>query len=169
MLSATAVTILTPEGPEVHSGADEEIELQRNRCEAAQALTVATELADHGDYAAAGGAILRCMARIEASNCARHELSRHLIGTLADAEGGLRDKTSYVQYGKQAATSYSLAHLQQRSNCSPCPRYVSNPSTHALAAALGPVSAPVAADEYNPYRKGMKKRMVKKFKDKGPK
>lgn len=188
LLSATAVITLTPEGPEVHGDVDKEIELQRNRCEAAQALTLATELADQGNYEAARSAIRRCRARIQASTCATDDLSTHLVETLTDAEGGLRDKTSYVEYGKQAATSYTLSHLQQRSNCF-TPRHVSAPlATPALLevggasrtvtprvvpelaapfVAAGPSRAvSVTADEYNPYRKGAKKRMLKKFKEK---
>lgn len=170
LLTATAVTTLTPEGPEVHGGADEEIELQRNRCEAAQVLVVATEMADQGDYTGASRAVRRCVTKIQASHTAAHELSRHLVETLEDAEGGLRDKTSYVQYGKHAATSYSEAHWQQRSNCSP--QYASKLSAPACSSRASSASALVAAatapaefGEINPYRKGAKARMVQKFKN----
>ena len=168
-ITAAASVTLTPEGPEVCGGVDEEIGVQRNRCETAQALTSATELADRGDYDGARVVIHRCLTRIQALPSANHDLSKHLIETLQDAEGGLKDKTTYVRYGKQATTSYGLAHWQQRSNVSPAyamkaaSAVSSRPDSRSAPAACASACLPLGTEPVNYYRKGKKAKMVKKF------
>ena len=167
-LTATASVQAIPNYPEVRSGLNADIELQRNRCQAVEALNQATELANAGEYDAARSALHGCVVQIKGSSTADYDLSRHLVGTLEESETGLRDKTTYVKIGHKMMSNFSDAHAQQRSNRVMLAKASSAAAVVAVGGAASvPLRAASADDDdelYSPYCVASKKKMIEKYK-----
>jgi hypothetical protein len=91
-----------------------EIDKQRNRLIAADAMTEAKKLGDANKYAEAREILDKAINQIKASVSANETFVQELIQSLNLAKDGLKDSRQYAAYGTYALATMSTAHYQQR-------------------------------------------------------
>lgn len=161
----------------VHSDYYDEIDLHKLRCEVAEKLESASNLATRGDIPGARDLLTKLRGRIRKSVVFRKPLGVHLVETVDESLGGLQDKTTYTEHGRAVMRNYIGSHWQQRSAMKPSiDGYIKSKSSSKSsqvpppppvggASHLAPpflASASAAhEDSSSPYRISSKDRMVK--------
>jgi len=95
--------------------ANEQLDLQRNRIVAAQALSDARRIADkEGDLSKARGELLKAVNHIQNSRTAQQPLAQAIQQDLNEAMSQMQDKQSYTSVGNKILNTYEDAHNKQR-------------------------------------------------------
>lgn len=123
-----------------------QIDAQRNRIEAAEAMEKASQAADRGDLDAGREVLKRARLLISASDSAATEFCSNLVEEFSQQETAYRSVSQYRNYGSKLSKMQAMSHSRQRATHSSAPNMYSAGASRKAAVKSAWMSSLKAGD-----------------------
>lgn len=112
---SACLAIARPATAAIERPVNPDLDVHRNRINAAEAMEGASQLADAGNLQGGRELLQNTLASIRASHSANSPLSQSLIEDLARCEVGFRNRLEYREFGSRMSKMSARSNMQQRS------------------------------------------------------